>query len=571
MTSYAVVANLTASAFWLNRSDAVTPVSASSGTNVVETKTVFKVSPVFSSFRLVQLGFGLALWLCLPLIGTGQSSEDFTRLIFEPAVMLQNSPGSDESGQESIPAASGPASSSVEAPDGQPGGDANLLAEISRYESALDDSLQGQDQYSPQLREQYEALGELLQQNNEHERAIAMFENAMQIDRVNNGLFTNLQIPLIRQIIESQSALGNREELDDMHGYLYYIHQKAFAADSEEFLAAKEEWADWNVTSYLQEGGNGLTGNYALFGAMNSASSAYEYVPIQNTLTGSYIYIRREHLPNALNAGLGTGRMTDLYMQSAPYAVSPEQMVDERLRTAEDLYEEILEARANQNKSSSTADVQHKLANIAFAVKRQMDVLESQMIESSFGFNRTIDQTQPNIVVSRGYNRNLKALETIAQELENSAEADPLEKARAYINLGDWNISYDRTQRSEQAYAKAWQILRDANFPDEAIRSVMLPQPLVLVPAYAVHEFSREFYNLSAEAPLEYKGYIDATVDLDRFGRVGNIRIEESPETPRRVRDTLFTYLRENKMRPAIENGELVKLSDVKTRYYYSY
>jgi hypothetical protein len=564
------------------------PVSAYSGRKVVETKAVFKAPPVFSNFRLAKLGFGLALWLAIPLSSTAQSVDDFTRLIFEPAVVPQSSLSSDEDGQESgrqgvredsqegiqedNPATPTAASASTAAADEQPAGNSSLLTEISQYERALDDSLQSQDQYSPQLREQYETLGELLQQNDEHERAIAMFENAMQIDRVNNGLFTNLQIPLIRQIIESQSALGNRDEVDDMHGYLYYIHQKAFAPDSAEFLAAKEEWADWNVTSYLQEGGNGLTGNYSLFGAMNSASSAYDYVPIQNTVTGSYTYIRREHLPNVLNPGIGTGRMNDLYMQSAPYAVSPEQMVDERLRRAEDLYEEILETKSEPDSAPATAEVQHKLANIAYAVKRQMDVLESQMLKSTFGFNRTIDQAQPNIVVSRGYNKNLKALETIAQELENSADADPLDKASAYINLGDWNISYDRASRGEEAYAKAWQILRDANFTDERIRSVMLPLPLVPVPAYAVHEFSRQFYNLPAEQSLEYKGYIDTTVDLDRFGRVGNIRIDaESTDTPRRVRDTLFTYLREKKMRPAIENGELVKLPDVKTRYYSSY
>lgn len=539
----------------------------------VEINVVPIVAPLFACFRLASAHLGLALCLGFSQASTAQSSEDFRHLIFEPAAVPDNVQASDEAvpGDSQPPPAS---TSSTEQTSEQSAAELNLHTEIDRYESALNDSLQGQDQYSQQLREQYDALGQLLQQNGEHERAITMFENAMQIDRVNTGLFTSLQIPLVRRIIESQSALGNREAVADMQGYLYYIHQKSFAPESEEFLAAKEAWADWNVASYLQEGGNGLTGNYAFFSALNSASSSYDYVPIQNTVTGGYNYIRREHLPTVLSPNnIGTNRASiDLYMQSAPYAVSPEQMVDERLRTAEDLYEEILETRSNQDAGTS-AEVQHKLANIAYAVKRQMDVLESRMAADMLGFNRSLEQAQPNnLVVRRGYTRTFEALETLAQDLENSADASPAEKAAAYIDLGDWHVSFDRAQRGEEAYAKAWQILRDADVEDEAIRNIMRPQPLVPVPVYAIHEFSREFYNFSAEDTLEYKGYIDTTVDIDRFGRVSNIRIDAtSPETPRRVRDTLFTYLREKKMRPALENGELVKLSDIKTRYYYSY
>jgi tetratricopeptide (TPR) repeat protein len=547
--------------------------SAFSGLKVVETVLEFKVSLIFSNFRLTPLRLGLVFWLAIPSLSLGQSSEDFSHLIFEPAPVPLIPLAAREINEENAQVVP-PIVSSVPATEEsreQPAADLNLQNEIGRYEVSLEASLQNQDQYSQQLREQYEALGLLLQQNGEHERAISMFENAMQIDRVNTGLFTAQQIPLVKQIIESQKALGDLEEVGDMQGYLYYVHQKAFAPDSEEFLAAKETWADWNVNSYLQEGGNGLTGNYAFFGMENSASSMNDYVPIQNTVTGGFTYVPRSQLPFVLGPG-GASSSRDLYIQSSQYAVPPEQMIDERLRIAEDLYEEILETRATQGLGSANSTIQHKLANISFAVKRQMDVLESQSSSDALNFNRLVERSQPNIMVTRGYTRNVKALETIAQDLENSPDASPVERAAAFINLGDWNVSYDRAQRSETAYVKAWQILRDANFTDEAITGLFQPQPPVPVPAYVIHEFSKAFYGYPADEALVYKGHIDTTLDIDRFGRVSNVRIDStSPDTPRRVRDTLLTYLRGKKMRPTMEDGELVKLTDVKTRYYYSY
>lgn len=573
MTSQPVVANLYRELSSGYTTAMPTGSSAYSGRTVVETVLRIKASPDFSNARLTRLGLGLWFCLCIPSISLGQSSEDFSHLIFEPALVPQIPLAATEVTEENsqaVPQITSPVTATEESGQ-QPAADLNLQNEIGRYENALDATLQNQDQYSRQLREQYQALGLLLQQNGEHERAISMFENSMQIDRVNTGLFTALQIPLVKQIIESQKALGNLEEVADMQGYLYYIHQKAFSPDSEEFLAAKETWADWNVNSYLQEGGNGLTGNYAFFGMVNSASSMNDYVPIQNPVTGGFTYVPRNQLPFVLGpAGASSSR--DLYMLSSQYAVTPEQMIDERLRMAEDLYEEILETRAAQHNAPVNSAVQHKLANIAFAVKRQMDVLESQSNPGSLSLNSIVEPSQSNMLVTRGYTRNLKALETIAQDLENSPETSPLAKATAYINLGDWNVSFDRAQRSEAAYAKAWQILRAANFTDEAITNIFLPQPLVPVPAYAIHEFSRAFYGYPSDEVLVYKGHIDATLDIDRFGRVSNVRIDAtSPDTPRRVRDTLLTYLREKKMRPTIENGELVKLTDVKTRYYYSY
>ena len=149
---------------------------------------------------------------------------------------------------------------------------------------------------------------------------------------------------------------------------------------------------------------------------------------------------------------------------------------------------------------------------------------------------------------------------------------NPEEVAIAYINLGDWHVSFERPQRSSAAYKKAWQILKNADLDNDAIARIFSPQPLIAVPAYALHEYSRALFGYTANDKLEYRGYFDTSVTLDQFGKLSNIQIEPaSPDTPPRLRDNLLDYLRSQKMRPAIVDGEPIKITDLKIRYYYSY
>lgn len=446
----------------------------------------------------------------------------------------------------------------------------NPDADIAAYRARILDTQADESPYSSALREQYDALGTLLQRTGAHTDAIEAFASAMQIDRVNGGLFTLEQIPLVQKIIASHSNLGNFDEVNDLHEYLFYIQQRTFAEDDPRLLAAKEEWADWNVEAYLKEGikqpGTSISIN-------DSRPNRTEYVAIQNR-DGTYNYVPRDRMLNVLNPNGAATNATDYMLRSSMYAVSPELVIDERLRRARDLYEELLEAGDPEAASIDTDAfrVAHKLANIAYAAKKQIDGLEAITDEGSLHYNRLLQPQIAPQVVTRGYRESRETLEDIAEKLEQDPDATLMQKAMAYIHLADWHVGFDSGQQGQEAYRKAWELLRDAGMDETAITAVFMPRPLIPAPVFAIHEYSRALYGIDPDAPLEYRGFIDLTLNINRYGDVRGINIDAtSPDTPEILRRTLLDFLRGQKMRPAVVNGATVAREDLSLRYYYTY
>ncbi|MES2606115.1 MAG: hypothetical protein V4603_14365 [Pseudomonadota bacterium] len=448
-------------------------------------------------------------------------------------------------------------------------------ATLARYEDDVSAMIETEGMYSTQLREQYESLGELYQQNNEHEKAIAVFENAMHIDRVNDGLYTLQQIPLVENIIESYNALANYSEVNDHHAYLYYVQQKAFSDGDPRLLAAKENWADWNVESFLK-GGVTSTGRFDATGINNSANRMQgpEYIAVQHPTNGTFVYVPRSQLTQILNpSSIATNAAaTDLYLRSSNYAVSPEQVIDERLRTARDLYQEIIDSPNAEYADVRGVTVEHKLANIAYAVKQQMDAMENSVQENSLAFNGFSTGNQTNPVVTRGYTKSRESLEAIAQQLDDDATSDPQAVAQAWINLGDWHLGFERSQRGREAYERALVVLAEAGRSPAEISAIFNPAPLIPAPGFALHPYTRPFYGIAPDAPLAYDGFIDMTLTINQAGDVKGSRITGvSSDTPQRLRNVLLDFLRGHSMRPLVQDGKLVKESELSLRIHYSY
>ncbi|MGV3591815.1 MAG: hypothetical protein ACO1PZ_08995 [Gammaproteobacteria bacterium] len=466
---------------------------------------------------------------------------------------------------------------------------ARLAADITAYRARISDTLANSNPYSLALREQYDSLGTLLQQAGEHEDAIAAFENAMHIDRVNGGLYTLDQIPLVEKMIASHDALGNAEDVNDLHSYLFYIQQKTYDDGDPRLLAAMEDWADWNMTSYMLEGPR-----YDSLPTFNSAATLstarMDYVAVQNR-DGSFSYVPRSQMMGAISP-LRSSILDPSFI--AAYGVDAERVIDERLRTARDYYEQIVDAQdadedggestpadtavddgTNNDGAADLADeirVQHKLANVALAVKRQIDGMDAVMSEGSLYYNRALQPRMAPQAVTRGYISNREALVALAEQLEQDPAATALDRAQAWISVGDWHVGFDNASRGDDAYRKAWEILNADGMSPEAIAEVFQPEPLVVAPAFAMQPYSREMYGIPEDAELAWKGYMDLTLDVNRYGDVNGAEIDAaSADTPQSLRSELLRYLRNAKVRPAIADGEMVKREEVKLRYYYTY
>lgn len=506
-----------------------------------------------------------------------QDSDELGRLIFEVAPIPADgvtAPMGDGAGT------GGGADSADSASTTEP---VNVQADISAYRARISETQATANPYSQELREQYDALGTLLQQSGDHEEAIKAFESAMHIDRVNAGLYTLDQIPIVEKIIASHEALGNFSEVDDFHGYLFYIQQRSYEDGDPRLVAAQEEWADWNIESYMKD--IAQQGDSVTFDTGGGSAGRTDYVAVQNPRDGSFTYIPRSQMMTTMNPLGRAGYFDPAFMQS--HGVDAERVIDDRLRTARTYYEDIVEstepdeenadtpaAPANTLDTDAMHRIERKLANVAYAIKNQLDSIDKvQEDEGSLYYNSRLSQNYtPPQAVTRGYQRNRDALEASAEKLEQDPSATALQKAQAWIDVGDWNVGFDYAQRGTEAYKKAWELLRSSGMDDAAIERVFMPAPLVPAPAFAIHRYSREVFGIDPGASIDYKGYLDLTLNVSRYGDVAGIKIDSAvPEVSQVLRSELIDYLRIQKMRPAFVNGEPVKRDNVRLRYYYSY
>jgi hypothetical protein len=347
--------------------------------------------------------------------------------------------------------------------------------------------------------------------------------------------------------------MGEFAKAADQHEYLYYIQQKAYASGSKEALAAKQEWADWNLQYFLSDGvTQPMRGERLNFtGGMNRIGRRVSYLAVQNTTTGFTYYI-----PEDSARGPGPGPMT------------ADDVLDIRLVNANKGYEELMKSPVATGEGRS--ELVLKKANVAMAIKRQMDAVDHledgpEYRGSKIGFVSQGD----NLVVMRAYATTRDDLQSLAKEQE---PVSPTAAANAWIMVGDWELRFGNQQTGKKAYEKALGLLAQSGLSGDELARAFNPAPLTLVPAFAVHPFTRAFFGISPQTRLDYKGHIDLDLSVTELGQIRFLNITDaSPNTSVVMRRMLLTYLRKHPVRPLVQDGKLVKESALSLRVYYAY
>ncbi len=101
--------------------------------------------------------------------------------------------------------------------------------------------------WSEGLVEELASLGILQQQQSDHLAAIETFDRAVHVNRINSGLDTLEQIPLIEMMIDSYLALGDWGRADLYQNYLFYLQEKAWGNRDPRMIPVMERLASWNV------------------------------------------------------------------------------------------------------------------------------------------------------------------------------------------------------------------------------------------------------------------------------------------------------------------------------------
>jgi tetratricopeptide (TPR) repeat protein len=262
--------------------------------------------------------------------------------------------------------------------------------------------------YDENLAEVFFGLGKTLQRLNRHEDAIDAFKHAMHVNRVNHGLHSVTQAPMMQGIIKSKKELGAIEEISDHYYQLLWTYGKHYGSDSAELLPILDEASNWHRSIYLMN----KTPDY-LSHLLNSLSLTDSAVEISSRQYGSDSTKVIKPLKKLV---------LDSYFLSQYYSVYQKG----------DMYD-----KGEQPIRYSS------LATITNAYGKKAN-------------NFTHDDRYDFLSFKSGRDAYLKLIDILQKN-----NAPVAEQAQAMTALGDWMLIFGKSSAADQSYRMAWNLLTD--------------------------------------------------------------------------------------------------------------
>ena len=177
--------------------------------------------------------------------------------------------------------------------------------------------------WSVQIAEELSELGDLLQAQGEYERANEIYDRAVHINRVNNGLFSTSQVPLVEKIVDGHVALGQWQLADDRKQYAFYVQTRAFSIDDPRMIDVFDNLARWNIATFYrgidENPGPRLLQTYLLYQAATESVATHfgtqdpRYIDLLRKEVGAADMLNRYSLPGE---AIGTHMNPELRLTS---------------------------------------------------------------------------------------------------------------------------------------------------------------------------------------------------------------------------------------------------------------
>lgn len=410
-----------------------------------------------------------------------------------------------------------------------------LAADIARYEQSVLAQENSGGAFDPELDEELLALGTLLQQSGDLDRAQQVLERALHVNRVNDGLFNMGQVPIIERTIENHLARGDLVAADAQQAYLLYVQRRNYDSRSVDLLPALTRFAEWNLFA---------------FGAPMMAP------------------------PPPANGD----EAAEASERSEPDVDAMITFRTDRLFTAQQAYQTLIQIVSNNfgMGDSRLLNFERQLALTnylyiaTFGLEGELDPSAAMPFNSYLsGFDAGLESGRPPL----GFRQGRDSLQRRIAYLAEQPGVEPLEKAQAKLDLADWMLLFSKRTGSLDVYQEAWQDMSAAGSSAEQTTALFNPPYPVRIPEYVDHAYSRKALKIPADLALEYKGYIDLEFKLSRFGIPSSVKVRNKSLTATPALESiLLRSLRRTQFRPRIASDGSVRDNEtMHARFYFTY
>ncbi|RLQ21602.1 tetratricopeptide repeat protein [Seongchinamella sediminis] len=220
-------------------------------------------------------------------------------------------------------------------------GDSNIPGDGQAFEQQLESLEQAGGPYADSLAEPLASLGRHYRQAGDYQQAAALYRRAMHVIRVNDGLGSDRQVPLLRELLLSYRQAGNLEALDERYDYFFHLFGNGRPPFTQARIRAAQEYMRWQREALRHELGAGrqrLLKLIELNADMLEHMQQQANVPYRWLRDVSYSQVLNHYLllqrfePTIAEQQLLTSRE---YMGTQQVVQSlEEQKLDARLRTA---------------------------------------------------------------------------------------------------------------------------------------------------------------------------------------------------------------------------------------------
>ena len=135
-----------------------------------------------------------------------------------------------------------------------------ISQQLTRFEENLATLESEAGPYDVSLIEALLDMGRYYTQISQHQSAAGVFERALNITRISDGLLSPLQLPVLEELIEAHKAAGAWQLADDREHLAYYLNTRLHAPGTQAYADAAVALGEWKMLALR---GN-LLGNSAL-------------------------------------------------------------------------------------------------------------------------------------------------------------------------------------------------------------------------------------------------------------------------------------------------------------------
>lgn len=122
-----------------------------------------------------------------------------------------------------------------------------LAAELQVREAALADMQSDAGIYAPELMEAYSDLGALYSELEDYDNAARVYNDALQVARINTGLYSEEQLPLLDSLIDAQQKRRDWSKVDDLAHLSLHLHRRLYKESDPRYLEAAMDYGGWRL------------------------------------------------------------------------------------------------------------------------------------------------------------------------------------------------------------------------------------------------------------------------------------------------------------------------------------